>query len=166
MIQSSGCQLPTNHPPSLLHIHYVTISHVLSIIHFLMVCRWQRIRKRALIQSLVSQGKLNFYPPPAPGCRNSRVIRVQLTGWPKKGAIDDLEGEILYRIIKSYCNHSELATLQIMCAWATQRRCSSSHNSLRGIAHSIHSPHILLALTIFIGNLQAYMLLFKQCKAV
>ena len=45
MIQSSGCQLPTNqqpnnHPPSLLHIHYVTISRVLSIIHFLMVCRW------------------------------------------------------------------------------------------------------------------------------
>ena len=45
MIQSSGCQLPTNqqpnnHPASLLHIHYVTISNVLSIIHFLMVCRW------------------------------------------------------------------------------------------------------------------------------
>ena len=152
MIQSSGCQLPTNqqpnnHPHSLLHIHQVTISHVLSIIHFLMVCGWQRIRKRALIQSLVSQGKLNFYPPLAPGCRNSRVIRVQLTGWPKKGAIDDLEGKILYRIIKSYCNHSELATLQIMCAWAYiwHRRCSSSHNSLRGIAHSIHSPHILLS---------------------
>ena len=92
-------------------------------------------------------GEAELLSPPAPGCRNSRVIRVQLTGWPKKGAIDDLEGKILYRIIKSYCNHSELATLQIMCAWAYIKhpRCSSSHNSLRGIAHSIHSPRILLS---------------------
>ena len=78
-------------------------------------------------------GEAELLSPLAPGCRNSRVIRVQLTGWPKKGAIDDLEGKILYRIIKSYC----------------RRRLESSYLSrtLR-VDHTFHIwPHFSISIT-------------------